>query len=257
MGSDLHERIAIVSGGGTGIGAAIARKFADHGAHVVIAGRRRELLDQVAGEITGAGGRAETYAADLSREEDVDQLFAHVRNTYSRLDILVNNAAIAGEVGNIWELSFAGWDEAVRINLTGPWLCTRAAAHLMTPQRSGRIINIGSISGKRPLATRTPYTATKMGLLGLTRTCALELGEHNINVNLISPGAVDTPRLEELAQKWGRPLEEMVATVAAQSALKRISTPEDIAECALFLASDRSQNITGIDVTVDGGVWFQ
>lgn len=222
----------------------------------MVSGRRQELLDEVVETIASEGGRAEAFVADLSVESSVDELFAHVLNTYQRLDILVNNAAIAGEVGNIWELSFAGWDEALRINLTGPWLCTRAAARVMMPQRSGRIINIGSISGKRPLATRTPYTATKMGLVGLTRTCALELGEYDINVNVISPGAVDTPRLEELARKWNRPLDEMVASVAAQSALKRISTPDDIAECALFLASDRSRNITGVDITVDGGVWF-
>jgi NAD(P)-dependent dehydrogenase (short-subunit alcohol dehydrogenase family) len=248
--------VAVVSGGGTGIGAAIARRFAAEGAVVVVSGRRQELLDEVVETITSEGGRAEAYVADLSIESSVEELFAHVLNTYQRLDILVNNAAIAGEVGNIWELSFAGWDEALRINLTGPWLCTRAAARVMMPQRSGRIINIGSISGKRPLATRTPYTATKMGLVGLTRTCALELGEYDINVNVISPGAVDTPRLEELARKWNRPLDEMVASVAAQSALKRISTPDDIAECALFLAGDRSRNITGVDITVDGGVWF-
>jgi NAD(P)-dependent dehydrogenase (short-subunit alcohol dehydrogenase family) len=256
---ELEGRVAIVTGAGTGIGLAIARRFAAEGAAVAITGRRQQLLEQAADVIAdGAAGDGAVLvvSGDMSLEADVERLFGTVQKSFGRLDILVNNAAIAGEVNSIWDLSVEGWNEALAINLTGPWLCTRAAARIMMPQRSGKVVNIGSISGKRPLATRTPYTATKMGLLGLTKTCALELGPHNINVNLISPGAVDTPRLAELAEKWNRPLQEMKDTVAAGAALGRISTPDDIANTALFLASDQSQNITGIDITVDGGSCF-
>ena len=252
MAGELEGRVAIVTGAGTGIGRAIALRFASEGAAVVLAGRRLDPLEETASML----GDALVVPGDVGDEGHVDHLFAQAVERFGHVDVLVNNAAIAGEVGNIWELSLDGWQAALSANLTGPWLCTRAAAKAMMPQGWGRIVNIGSISGKRPLATRTPYTATKMGLVGLTRTTALELGEHGITVNCISPGAVDTPRLDELAERWGRPKDELVSGMASGSALKRISTPDDIAECALFLAGERARNITGTDITVDAGVWF-
>jgi NAD(P)-dependent dehydrogenase (short-subunit alcohol dehydrogenase family) len=186
----------------------------------------------------------------------VKELFDRTLEAFGTVDILVNNAAIAGPVGYIWELDVEGWEETLRINLTGPWLCSQAAARIMIPKRYGKIINIGSISGKRPLARRTPYTTTKMGLVGLTRTLALELGQYNINVNLISPGLTETPRVAELAEKYGVTVEQLRESSAALAALKRVSEPEDIAALAAFLASDESRNITGIDITVDAGIWY-
>ncbi len=251
----LSGRVAIVTGGGTGIGAAIARRFAREGAAVVISGRRPGPLSEVAESIAREGGEVRAVACDSATEEGVDRLFREALE-YGQLDVLVNNAAIAGPVAPIWEQELPGWEETLRINLTGPFLCSRAAARAMISRRSGRIINIGSISGKRPLATRTPYTTTKMGLIGLTRTLALELGEYGITVNVISPGAVDTPRLNELAERWRTTVDALRASMAAQAALRRISEPEDIAALAAFLASDEARNITGIDITVDAGVWF-
>jgi len=257
VADELRDRVAIVTGAGTGIGRGTALRLAEEGATVVVAGRRVELLEETVAQISDLDtGGGVAIAADVSDEAEVGRLFGETVSRFGQVDVLVNNAAIAGEVGNIWELSLDGWNEALAINLTGPWLCTREAARVMMPRSYGKIVNIGSVSGKRPLATRTPYTATKMGLVGLTRTAAAELGEYNINVNNISPGAVDTPRLQELAEKWNRPVDELIEGMASLSALKRISTPADIAECALFLASDRSRNITGFDITVDCGVWF-
>jgi NAD(P)-dependent dehydrogenase (short-subunit alcohol dehydrogenase family) len=187
----------------------------------------------------------------------VKELFDRTLEAFGTVDILVNNAAIVGPVGFIWELEdVAGWEETLRVNLTGPWLCSREAARIMIPKRYGKIINIGSIAGKRPLARRTPYVTTKMGLVGLTRTLALELGPYNINVNLISPGLVDTPRVDELSEKYGVSVQELKEGSAALAALRRISQPQDVAALAAFLASDESRNITGIDITVDAGVWY-
>lgn len=256
MSGRLDGKVAIVTGGGTGIGAAIAQHFASLGASVAISGRRLEPLREQAAKIGAAGAKVLSLDCDTATEDGVVRLFGMVEEGLGPVDILVNNAAIAGPVAPIWEQDFAGWEDTLRINLSGPWLCARAAARQMIPRESGRIINIGSMTGKRPLAKRTPYAATKMGLVGLTRTLALELGDYNINVNCISPGAVATSRLQELADKAGITLEEFHKLAAAGSALKRISTPEDIAELAAFLASPAGRNITGIDITVDAGVWY-
>jgi NAD(P)-dependent dehydrogenase (short-subunit alcohol dehydrogenase family) len=257
MPDELKDRVAIVTGAGTGIGRGIAVLFAQEGANVVVTGRRKELLDETLDEIKAAGG-AEAIAipGDVSDEAEVDRLFEETASRFGPVDVLVNNAAIAGEIGNIWELSLDGWNETIKINLTGPWLCTRAAAKAMMPRRSGKIINIGSISGKRPLATRTPYTSSKLGLVGLTKTAAVELGEYGINVNNISPGAIETPRLAHLAEAWKMTKQELVDDLADKAATKRIGEPRDIAELALFLATDRSRQITGFDISVDGGLWF-
>ncbi len=252
----LEDRVAIVTGGGTGIGAAIAERFVREGARVAISGRRAHLLAEVAGRI-GADGRVLTVPGDSATPAGVAELFRRTLAAFGTVDILVNNAAIVGPVGFIWELEdVTGWEETLRVNLTGPWLCSREAARIMIPKRYGKIINIGSIAGKRPLARRTPYVTTKMGLVGLTRTLALELGPYNINVNLISPGLVDTPRVDELSEKYGVSVQELKEGSAALAALRRISQPEDVAALAAFLASDESRNITGIDITVDAGVWY-
>ncbi|MEE9278268.1 MAG: SDR family oxidoreductase [Dehalococcoidia bacterium] len=254
---ELEGRSAIITGAGAGLGKGIALAFAAEGANVVLTARRAQPLQAVAAEIKSAGhADAMVVTADVSKEADVDALFDQVVGRYGKVDIVVNNAGIAGEVGNIWELSLAGWQETIDTNLTGPWLCTRAAAKVMLPRREGKIINIGSISGKRPLATRTPYTSSKMGLVGLTRTAAVELGEHNINVNLISPGAVQTERLALLAQSWKRPLQDLIDEFSELAAFKRLAQVDDIANLAVFLASERSRNITGVDITCSAGQWF-
>jgi NAD(P)-dependent dehydrogenase (short-subunit alcohol dehydrogenase family) len=206
--------------------------------------------------IADTGGKAIGVPCDSATEAGVAALFAEVDRRLGPVDVLVNNAGIAGPFASVWEQELSGWEETIRINLTGPFLCTRAAARRMMLRNAGSIINIGSMTGKKPLATRSPYAASKLGLVGLTRTCALELGAYNINVNCISPGAVQTYRLQELADKWGITLEQIVQGASAGAALKRISTPEDIAVLAAFLASVDARNITGIDITVDAGVWY-
>lgn len=258
MSNDLAGRVAIVTGAGTGIGRAVATQLARRGASVTITGRRRDPLDEARFEIESTGaGEVLVVVGDHSDEEHVDEVFARTQERFGVPDVLVNNAAIAGAVGSIWELSLDEFQAALTANLVGPWLCCRAAARVMRSSNRGTIVNIGSISGKRALATRTPYTTTKAGLIGLTRTLALELGAHGITVNLVSPGPTDTPRLAELAEKWERPLDDLVDDIANQSALKRISSAGDVAEVVLFLASNAARNITGTDITIDGGIWLQ
>lgn len=256
MTNELEGQIAIVTGGGTGIGAAIASRLGCLGAAVAISGRRAEPLEKQVFDLEAAGGKAIPVQCDSATEAGVEGLFHQVEATLGPVTILVNNAAVAGPVAPIWEQDLAGWDETVRINLTGPWLCSRAAARQMIPQRSGKIVTIGSISGKRPLANRTPYCSTKIGLIGLTRTLALELGPYNINVNLISPGAVDTPRLAELAEKYSVPLENIIKGSAEKRCLNRIPSTQSIANLVEFLVTDKGNDVTGIDITVDAGSWF-
>lgn len=253
---ELDGKTAIVTGANVGIGKAIATLFSKEGANVVITARRAELLESAAQEIRDAtAGKVLAVPGDGAVEETVVALFQQVVAEFGAVDVLVNNAAIAGEFGNIWEQSADGFREALEINLMGPFLCTREAAKVMMPRRSGKIINIGSISGKRPLATRTPYTTSKLGLVGMTRTAALELGEYNINVNVLSPGAVDNDRMTDLSQRWGIDRDKFRDGAAALAPLKRVSENEDIASVALFLATDRSRNITGFDINCDGGVF--
>ena len=254
--AQLNGQVALVTGGGTGIGAAIASHLAKLGACVAISGRRSEILEDQVKEMGSLGGKALAVSCDSATEEGVEQLFSRVTEALGPIDILVNNAAIAGPVAPIWDQEFAGWEETIRINLSGPWLCARAAARGMMPRRSGKIVNIGSISGKRPLAQRTPYTSSKMGLVGLTRTLAIELGEYDINVNLISPGAVNTPRLAELADKYKMSLDDIIKASSAQRCLKRIPSTDSIASLVEFLVSDAGRDVTGIDITVDAGGWF-
>jgi NAD(P)-dependent dehydrogenase (short-subunit alcohol dehydrogenase family) len=222
----------------------------------VLAARRKGALASVASAIEAEGGSAFGVPTDVADEEEVQRLFDTVGERWGRLDVLVNNAGIAGPVASIGEIDKAAWDETLAVNLTGPWLCCRAAGTMMMERGGGRIINIGSISGKRPLAQRTPYCASKMGLLGLTRALALELGPSNINVNCLSPGAVETPRLELLAEKAKTPFAEFLQLVAKGSALQRVTQPPDVASLVVYLASDEAHNITGQDFTIDAGTFM-
>ena len=252
----LPDRIAVVTGAGQGIGRDIALAFAAEGARCVLVGRRAEPLVAVERAIEANGGTAFAVPGDVASEADVQRVFAAALDRFGRIDVLVNNAGIAGPIAPIDKIALDGWLRTIAINLTGPWLCCRAAALAMAPRGSGRILNVGSISGKRPLANRTPYCASKMGLLGLTRALALELGAANINVNCISPGAVRTERLELLAEQAKVPLQDFLKGVASVSALRRISEGSDIAALCVYLASDAARNITGQDFTVDAGTFM-
>ena len=252
----LDGKVAIVTGANQGIGREIAVAYTKEGAKVVMVARRKQELDTAAEEIRSQGGEVTAIAADVSKEASAPQIVEGALSRYGTLDILVNNAGIAGPQASIEDVDLAGWQECLDVNITGPWLLCRHAVKVMKEKKSGNIINIGSISGKRPLKGRTAYCSSKMALLGLTRALALELAESNINVNIISPGAVNSPRLALLAEGSGMPLEKMLTLAAESSPLKRISEPHHVASLCVYLACDAAQNITGQDINVDAGTFM-
>ena len=255
---DLEGKTAVVTGGGRGIGRAIALHFAAAGADVALAARSADQIEEVAGLIESQGRRALPVVTDLRLPEQVTRLAETVASELGEVDVLVNNSGIAGPMGVLWELDPEGWDETVQVNLTGVFLCCRAFLPGMIERRSGNVIVIGSVTGKRPLHGRTPYAATKLALVGLVRTLAWEVGEYGIRVNLISPGAVAGERIEKViegqAATKGITVEEARAELAGGSPMKRFVDPEHVAAAAVFLASDAGASVTGEDLNVAGGL---
>jgi NAD(P)-dependent dehydrogenase (short-subunit alcohol dehydrogenase family) len=187
-------------------------------------------------------------------------MVATARARLGPIDVLVNNAGIAGPTANVEDVSEADWQEVMRVNLSGPFLCCRSVVPDMKQRRRGRIINISSISGKRPLAQRTPYCASKLGLVGLTRTLAAELGPFDVTVNAVSPGATAGERIERVienaARAQGKTVEDVTKAFLASTPLGRLVDPEDTARVVVFLASDAARNVTGVDVSVAAGLWM-
>ncbi len=214
----LDDKVAVITGGGTGIGKGIAQAFAREGADLVIASRNRANLERTAGELRDLGADVLVVTTDVGEADQVAGLFQETRDRFGRLDVLVNNSGIF-ERGAIDELSVEAWKKVVDVNLTGPFLCTREAMRIMKPQRSGRIINIGSISAQMPRFDSAPYTATKHGLVGLTKSTALEGREFGISACCLHPGNVES---------------EMTSVVRGKEPMM---TTEDIASVALTMAA--------------------
>jgi len=180
---DFTDTVALVTGGGHGIGAAIAKRFAAYGASVSLLGRDEDALADTRRRIVDSGGRCVTFRADVSSEEDVRRAVGGTVGEFGSLGILVNNAGVAGPSQPLADLELSDWEEVMAINITGVFLCCREAIPHLRRGSGGRIINIGSAAGKRPLANRTPYAASKIAVVGLTRTLAHELGPDEITVN--------------------------------------------------------------------------
>lgn len=249
--------VAVVTGGGRGIGRSIAGALAVAGYDLVLAARTHDELEAVASECRRTGAEVLTAPTDLRLGEEVDRLASSAR-AFGPIEALVNNGGIAGPSGYLWELDPQEWDETIAVNLTAVFLCCRAIVPTMIERRRGSIINIGSITGKRPLLGRTPYAATKLALVGLTRTLALELGPYGIRVNGISPGFVEGPRIDwvidRLAENRGSSAGAVRDELMAQSPLGRLTSPAEVAAAVVFLASDAASGITGADLNVNAGV---
>jgi NAD(P)-dependent dehydrogenase (short-subunit alcohol dehydrogenase family) len=254
----LLGRMAVITGAGQGLGAAIASTLAAEGAELALLGRNRAGLDTVAADL-GQGPRCLVLAADLRRPDEIAAAFTAIAAaTGGRIDILVNVAGVRGPVDKpLWEISDAEFDAVAEVNLKGVFLTMRAALPHMIARKSGRIINIGGTHGHRGRALRSAYSASKWGLRGLTRSAALEAGPHGITVNSISPGPVMGERfrrtIAETAAARGVAPDVVLAERAAETALRRFAEPVDVAEAVLFLASDAARNITGQDLAVDAG----
>lgn len=254
----LKDKVAVITGGGRGIGRAIALAYAREGARLVLAARGIDGLEETRRAVADLGGEALVIPADISDIESVAALAQQVREHFGRVDILVNNSGIAGPTAPLWEITPDDWDATFAVNVRGTFLCCRAFLPTMVAQSSGSIIIIGSMTGKRPLLGRTPYSASKLALVGLARTLAWETGPHGIRVNVISPGPVEGERIEMVIRKQaevkGISIDEARQAFLRDSPLGRLVPAQDVAAAAIFLASDQASSITGEDLNVSAGI---
>ena len=254
----LKDKVAIITGGGTGIGKAIASVFASEGARVVVVARTLSTLEQVAEDIKSRGGVAKAIQTDVSDEKQVQQMVAQTLDEYGQVDILVNNHAATGGGGKpMVSLDLDNWNKTLSINLTGSLLCAREVLKTMIPRKSGTIINVSSLAGLYGVPGLGAYCVTKWGIIGFTQALAIEVGEYNIRVNCISPGATKTDRFENpvksRAKASGSNYEDIMNEILPRYSLKRIADPTEVARSALFLASDDSSAITGHNLVVSCG----
>ena len=255
---ELAGRIAIVTGPAKGMGAAITLALAEAGADLVLAGRDIAAIKPVAAKVEALGRGAAVVRCDVTRAADADAMAAAALAAFGRIDVLVNVAGGSGPIGrNFWENSPEEFADIMTLNVTGCFLTMRAVMPAMIAQRGGRIVNVGGTFGLRGRAGRAAYSASKWGLRGLTKSAALEAGPHNVNVNCVCPGMVEGPRFDrvraDMARRLGITPDEATTRMADEYALRRISTDADVAAAVVFLAGDRSRQITGQDLAVDGG----
>jgi NAD(P)-dependent dehydrogenase (short-subunit alcohol dehydrogenase family) len=250
----LSGKIAVVTGAGTGIGKAIARKFAAEGARLVLAGRRREPLDAVARETGGL-----VVPTKVEDEASVAALFAACVAQVGAPDVVVNNAGITGPVAPVADLELAAFDETMAINVRGVILCLKHAIRAMRAAgKGGSIVNMSSLMGLKGYPMRSAYTASKFAVIGITQAAAHEVGQHGIRVNALCPGAVSGELMDRViaarAKAEGRAPQDIIkANYTDPAALRKWVDPEEVAEAALFLASDASSAITAEHIKVDAG----
>jgi NAD(P)-dependent dehydrogenase (short-subunit alcohol dehydrogenase family) len=259
MDLGLGGKVAVITGPAKGMGAAITLAFAAEGCRLALVGRDTAAIAPVADAVKARGGEAAVIPCDLTRSADCEAMAQQVQAAYGRIDILVNVAGGSGPMGKTgWETTPEEFDEIVTLNMNGCFHTMRAVAPVMIGQHAGKIVNVGGTFGMRGRAGRMAYSASKWGLRGITKSFALEVGAHNINVNCVAPGMVDGPRFREkvvptMAKKLGISHEEAAKRHAEDYALRRITVDQDVANACLFLASDVSRQITGVDLPVDGG----
>jgi len=257
----LKDKVAIVTGGGTGIGKAISLAFASEGATVVVAARTLSKLEEVAEGIKSRGGRAKAIQTDITDEKQVQHMVAQTLNEYGQIDILVNNAGGVIHRTNVVDMKLDEWNEVLAINLTGSMLCAREVLKTMIPRKSGNIINISSEGGRSGYPMRSPYCVSKRGVFALTETLAIEVGEYNIRVNCISPAAVKTESMDNFvkakAKTLGISYDEVMKGLTSNNSLKRAADPSEIATATIFLASDESSAITGHTLVVSCGLHLE
>jgi NAD(P)-dependent dehydrogenase (short-subunit alcohol dehydrogenase family) len=260
MSGKLLDKIAIITGAGIGFGRDFALALARQGAHVVLAARRREPLQETARAVAASTPTCRTLivATDVQQEPSVQAMVQQTLEAFGRIDILINNAGITGPVEvPVHEIAITDWDEVQHTNLRGTFLCCKAVLPTMIAQRSGKIINISGTSGLRGYINRAAYSSSKWAVRGLTRTLALEAGPYNINVNAICPGVTSGSRMDKImaekARLWGCTPAEVHDKYVQEMALRRFTEPEDVANTVVFLASEDSRAITGQALAVDGG----
>ncbi len=255
--SGLEAKAAVVTGAGSGIGRAIAQALAAQGAAVCIGDINLDAARAVASEIERANGRALAVRADVSQRAHAQALAAEAARAFGRLDILVNNAGLQF-IAPVQEFPEERWDQLIGVMLTGTFLCTKYALPHMIARRWGRVVNISSIHGLVASPYKSAYISAKHGIIGFTRTLALEVAEHGITANAICPGYVRTPLVEnqiaDQARVHGIPPEQVVERIIlAPAAIKRLLEPDEIAAAVLYLCSEMARGVTGTVLTVDAG----
>ena len=250
---------AIVTGAAKGMGEAITLTLAREGADIVLTARDTAALQEVADKVENLGRRAKVVACDVCKEDQVRALVDSAKEFFDgRIDILVNVSGVTGPIETpIQDIEVDDFDYVVTTNTRGTYLPIKHVVPTMIAQNSGKIVNIAGTSGLRGYPMRTSYSCSKWGVRGITRTVALEMGKHNVNVNAVCPGIVRTPRMDKLcegkAKKRGWTFEQVWQEYVEDMALKRVTEPQDIANMVLFLASEEARQITGQEIAVDGG----
>ena len=253
----LKDKVAIVTGAGQGIGREICIRMGNEGARVCACDLNKEGLEKVVGEIKAGNGEAIFIKADIGREDEVEGMFKETLRAFGKIDLLVNNVGVLGPVSPLHKISSKEWKGVVETNLNGTYYCIKQALDTMIPQRSGNIINIGSVAALINPPNRSVYSATKSAIVTLTRTVAAEAGQYNIRCNCISPGPIEGERLEGVlakqAEETGKTFEEIKQLWLDQIPLKRFISAGDIARAVVFFASDESSAVTGQHLCVSGG----
>ena len=254
----FEGKIAIITGASTGLGPIMAKMMAAEGAKLVLAARRQELVEAAAAAI---GEAAVAVRADVTSEEDVARMVDVAMQRWGQVDVMMNNAAVPGTDKFVWEQTLENWNATFAVDVTGAMLCSREVLNRsMLERRSGAIVNFSSGAGWDGLPRKSHYSSAKGALRILTKVVAKEAGEYGIRCNCVVPGSIDTELLRNyhvrIAKEQGVPVETIRAQASDRVALKTISTPEDVANLALFLASDQARTITGQSISVDAGYYM-
>lgn len=259
MDLKLKDKVVVITGPAKGMGRAVSLAFATEGAQLVLTGRDTAAIEPVAEAARALGVAVLVQPCDVTDAAQTEAMAQAALARFGRIDVLVNVAGGSGPIGKTgWETTAEEFNQIVELNMTGCFNTMHAVLPAMIEARAGRIVNVGGTFGMRGRAGRMAYSASKWGLRGITKSFALEAGPHGINVNCVAPGMVDGPRFREkvcadMARRLGITLEEAMKRHAADYALRRVSTDEDVAHACLFLASEVSRQITGVDLPVDGG----
>lgn len=242
-------KVAVVTGGSYGIGRAAAVAFATRGAKVVIADWLEDKEQETLKQISAAGGQAIFIACDVSKNQDVKSMIDKTIATYGRLDLAFNNAGIEGATANTGECTEENWDKTININLKGIWLCMKHELPYMLQQGKGAIVNCASVAGLIGFPGLPAYVVSKHGVVGLTKTAALENAKQNIRINAVCPGVIHTDMIDRITGKD----KEVEKTYVSMEPMSRMGKPEEVAEAVMWLCSDAASFVTGHSMPVDGG----
>jgi len=247
---DLDNKVVLVTGGASGIGCATVNRLAVEGAYVIVADKQAELATEVVAGVKKAGGNAEFYELDVAEEGAAKAAVEAIASKHGRLDGAFNNAGITGPTVKLLDIDAAEWARVLAVNLTGVFSCVQAEiAQMIQQEAGGNIVNTASICGLAPLSHATAYNSAKHGVVGLTKSAALEYGPKNIRVNAVCPGFIDTPMLAAGAGANAAVLEGITRTLP----MRRIASPKEVADVVTWLLSEQSGYVTGVAMPVDGG----